>query len=395
MPFPSWLPVLLGFLTAVGPISTDMYLPAFPALESDLGAPVGSAQITLATWFCGLAVGQITQGTLSDRFGRRAPLLVGTMLYTLGSAACALSPNLFWLSAFRAVTAIGASASMVIPRAMVRDLSDGLAAARLMSKLMLVMGVAPILAPSLGSAVLGIASWRAIFWFATGYGVLAAVVVGTLLPETLPAQHRVRLGVAGLVQRYAYIARERVFLTHAVMGGAAFFGMFAYIGGSSPVFIDGLGLSPARYALVFSTCAAGFIAASQVNARILPRFGMFRVIRAASRLYWCAAAALAAVAFSGHAGAVALIVPLAAAMTSLGFLMPNTTVGALSRHAAHAASASALMGTMQFAMGAVSGVAVGWLTDGTPRGMAALMLLGATATVLVDLCRPRPQPSGP
>jgi DHA1 family bicyclomycin/chloramphenicol resistance-like MFS transporter len=148
MAFASWLPLLLGFLTAVGPISTDMYLPSFPALETALGAPVGSAQITLATWFGGLAVGQITQGTLSDRFGRRGPLLVGTLVYTLGSAACALSPNLFWLSVFRAATAIGASASMVIPRAMVRDLSDGMAAARLMSKLMLVMGVAPILAPS-------------------------------------------------------------------------------------------------------------------------------------------------------------------------------------------------------------------------------------------------------
>jgi DHA1 family bicyclomycin/chloramphenicol resistance-like MFS transporter len=390
MPFSSWLPVLLGFLTAVGPISTDMYLPSFPALEQALGVPTGSAQITLATWFAGLAVGQITQGSLSDRFGRRGPLIVGTMLYTIGSAGCALAPNLFWLSAARAVAAIGASASMVIPRAMVRDLSDGLAAARLMSKLMLVMGVAPILAPSLGSAVLGIASWRAIFWFATAYGVVAGIAVWLALPETLPERHRVKLGLAGLVQRYVSIARERVFLTHAVLGGAGFFGMFAYIGGSSPVFIEGLGLSTAQYALVFSLCAGGYIAATQVNSRILPRFGMFRVIRAATRLYWGAAAVLAAVAFSGHASAPALIVPIFVSMTCMGFVMPNTTVSALSRHAAHAASASALMGTMQFMMGAVSGVVIGLLTDGTPRGMAALMLAGATGAVIADLCRPRP-----
>ncbi len=390
MPFASWLPLLLGFLTAVGPISTDMYLPSFPALENALGAPTGSAQITLATWFAGLAVGQITQGTLSDRFGRRGPLLVGTMLYTAGSAACALAPSLVWLSAFRAVTAIGASASMVIPRAMVRDLSDGLAAARLMSKLMLVMGVAPILAPSLGSAVLGFASWRAIFWFATAYGALAGLLVWRALPETLPPRHRVKLGLGGLLQRYRGILRERVFLTHAALGGAAFFGMFAYIGGSSPVFIEGLGLSTAQYALVFGVCSAGFITASQVNARVLPRFGMFAVVRAAARMFWVATAALAVVAFSGHVTAPGLIVPLAVAMTSMGFLLPNTTVGALSRHAAHAASASALMGTMQFAMGAVSGVAIGLLTDGTPRGMAALMLLGATGAVAVDLLRPRP-----
>jgi DHA1 family bicyclomycin/chloramphenicol resistance-like MFS transporter len=389
MLFASWLPLLLGFLTAVGPISTDMYLPSFPALEEALGAPTGSAQITLATWFAGLAVGQITQGTLSDRFGRRGPLLVGTLVYTLGSAACALSPNLFWLSVFRAFTAIGASASMVIPRAMVRDLSEGLAAARLMSKLMLVMGVAPILAPSLGSAVLGFASWRAIFWFATAYGALAAMLVWRLLPETLPAQRRVKLGVVGLIQRYLSIVRERVFLTHAVLGGAAFFGMFAYIGGSSPVFIEGLGLSTAQYAGVFGVCSAGFITASQVNARILPKLGMFRVIRLAARGFWCAAAVLTVVAFSGHVSAPALVLPLMLAMTCMGFVLPNTTVSALSRHAAHAASASALMGTMQFAMGAVSGVVIGWLTDGTPRGVAALMLLGATGAVVVDLFRPR------
>jgi len=390
MAFSPWLPILLGFLTAVGPISTDMYLPSFPALEAALGAPTGSAQITLATWFAGLAVGQITQGTLSDRLGRRGPLIAGVVVYTLGSAGCALAPSLFWLAAFRAVAAIGASASMVIPRAMVRDLSDGLAAARLMSKLILVMGVAPILAPSLGSAVLGIASWRAIFWFATAYGVLAAVLVWLALPETLPEQRRVKLGIGGLAQRYVSIARERIFLTNAVMGGAAFFGMFAYIGGSSPVFIQGLGLSTARYALVFSLCAGGYIAASQVNPRVLPRFGMFRVTRMAGRAYWCAAAVLTAVAFSGHVSTPALIVPLLMAMTSMGFVMPNTTVGSLSRHAAHAASASALMGTLQFIMGAVSGIAVGLLTDGTPRGMAALMLLGATGAVIVDIYRPRP-----
>jgi DHA1 family bicyclomycin/chloramphenicol resistance-like MFS transporter len=181
-----------------------------------------------------------------------------------------------------------------------------------------------------------------------------------------------------------------VFLTHAVLGGAGFFGMFAYIGGSSPVFIEGLGLSTAQYALVFSLCAAGFIAASQVNARVLPRFGMFRVIRVATRLYWGAAAVLAAVAFSGHASAPALVGPIFVSMTCMGFVMPNTTVSALSRHAAHAASASALMGTLQFMMGAVSGVVIGLLTDGTPRGMAALMLLGASGAVIADLCRPRP-----
>jgi len=220
--------------------------------------------------------------------------------------------------------------------------------------------------------------------------VVGGILVWLALPETLPEVRRVKLGLGGLVQRYAGIVRERIFITHALMGGAGFFGMFAYIGGSSPVFIEGFGLSTAKYALIFGLCSAGFITASQINARVLPRFGMFRVIRASIRLFWLAVLALTVVSFSAHASAVALVPPLMLAMTCMGFVLPNTTVGALSRHAAHAASASALMGTMQFLMGAVSGVVVGMLTDGTPRGMAALMLLGATGAVIIDMFRPRP-----
>src|SRR5579859_2800345 len=159
MPFPVWLPALLGLLSAVGPISTDMYLPAFPAIEAALGGRPGTAQVTLATWFLGLAVGQITQGSLSDRFGRRGPLIVGTGLFTVASIGCALAPDLATLSAMRLLAAIGGSASMVVPRAIVRDLSDGHAAARMMSRLVLVMGVAPILAPTLGGFVLATLGW--------------------------------------------------------------------------------------------------------------------------------------------------------------------------------------------------------------------------------------------
>jgi DHA1 family bicyclomycin/chloramphenicol resistance-like MFS transporter len=177
MGYPSWLPILLGFLTAVGPVSTDMYLPAFPAIEASLGAGDGSAQLTLATWFVGLAFGQLTQGSLADRFGRRRPLLVATAFYTLASAGCALSPNLATLSAMRFLAGFSGSASMVIPRAIVRDLADGHEAARLMSRLILVMGAAPILAPTLGGLVLGFGSWRTIFWIATAYGAICTVLV--------------------------------------------------------------------------------------------------------------------------------------------------------------------------------------------------------------------------
>lgn len=389
MTFPTWLPLLLGVLTAVGPVSTDMYLPAFPAIEASFGTAPGTAQITLATWFAGLAVGQITQGTLSDRYGRRWPLLAGTILYTVASAGCALATDLVSLSVWRAVAAFGGSASMVIPRAIVRDMADGHAAARLMSRLMLVMGAAPILAPTLGGAVLGVASWHMIFWFAFVYGVVSIALVWRFLPDTLPERMRVRLRPGALAVRYLTILRDRSFLTHALVGGFCLFGMFAYLGGSPPVYIEHFHLTPPEYGMIFGTGAAGFIAASQVNARILPRFGFGRVMRAGILAGLVSIAALMVTAFSGRGGVVGMFLPLACAIASMGFIMPNAAVGAMSRHAAHAGAASAMMGTLQFILGALSGVLIGLLTDTTPRAMACLMLGGMLCAAVADRLRPR------
>jgi DHA1 family bicyclomycin/chloramphenicol resistance-like MFS transporter len=392
---PSWLPLLLGFLTAVGPASTDMYLPAFPAIEASFGSPAGSAQYSLAAWFAGLAVGQITQGTLSDRLGRRLPLIVSTALYTLSCVACALAPSILFLSVVRFFSAIAAAAGMVIPRAVVRDVADGHAAAIMMSRLMLVMGAAPILAPSLGGAVLAFADWRWIFWIMTAYGTIALVLVCALLPDTLPPERRVHLSAADQFRRYRHIARERGFLTYAAVGGFGTFGFFAYLGGSSPVFIEGFGFSPAEYGVLFGACAAGLIACSQINAALLPRFGVSRLLRAATLIDLAATAALLGVALAGVHSLAAVLAPLFVFVSCAGFVNPNSTVGALSRHGAHAGSASALMGMGQFVLGAVSGLLVGVLTDGTPRGMAGLMLVGAAGMVVADYCRPHPYSGRP
>lgn len=388
MTFPAWLPILLGFLTAVGPVSTDMYLPAFPAIEAAFGGRPGTAQITLATWFAGLAIGQITQGTLADRFGRRGPLIVGTAVYTLGTVGCALAPDLLTLSLCRLVSAFGGSASMVIPRAIVRDLADGHAAARLMSRLMLVMGAAPILAPSLGGLVLAFAGWQAIFWICAAYGAIGCALVVVLLPDTLPPERRVRLGIAGLVSRYGMILRERSFLTYALAGGFTTFGLFAYIGGSPGVFIDLYRLSPPAYGALFGACAAGFIACSQVNPRLVMRFGLERVLRAALRVTLAATSVLLVVAFIEPRNFLFIAAPIFVNMACGGFILPNATVGALSRHASHAGSASAVMGTMQFVLGAVSGLLVGIASDGTARPMAVLLVTGALSATIADLRRP-------
>jgi DHA1 family bicyclomycin/chloramphenicol resistance-like MFS transporter len=386
---PTWLPSLLGLFIAVGPAATDMYLPAFPAVEATFGTEPGTAQITLATWFAGLAVGQITQGSLSDRFGRRIPLIVGFCVFTLATLGCALAPTLTALAIFRAIAAFGGSAGMVIARAVVRDLAEGQAAAIMMSRLILVMGVAPVLAPTIGGAILAFAHWRVIFWLLTIYGTACIVTAWKTLPETLPEERRTRLTLAGQAARYLMILREKTFLTHAIMGGCSSFCMFAYLSGCSPVFEDGFGLNPSEFALIFGLCAVSLVSCAQLNARLLPRFGLNRMLTSVAWVSFTGTLAFVALAFSGVHVLWAIVAPLVLVIGCQGFNNANATAGALARHAGHAGSASALMGTFQFGLGASSGVLVGFLTDGTPRGMAAMMACGMLGAVIADRFRPR------
>lgn len=388
-PIPAWLPSLLGYFIAVGPAATDMYLPAFPAVEQTFGTAPGTAQLTLATWFAGLAVGQITMGTLTDRFGRRTPLIIGTATFTLAAIGCALAPSLTWLAIFRGLAAIGASAGMVVPRAMVRDLAEGNHAAVLMSRLVLVMGVAPILAPSIGGAVLTFAHWRVIFWILALYGAGGCAMAWRLLPETLPPDQRIRLNPTRQFSRYGSILRDRGFLTHAAMGAGGSFCMFAYLAGSSPVFILGFGLPPWQFALIFGLCSCGLIAGSQINARMLPRVGLSFMLRLIAWVSLAATATLTVLAFAGVHVLPLIVAPIFVALSCQGFSNGNTTAGALQRQAGQAGSASALMGMAQYTLGATSGLLVGVFTDGTPRGMAALMLCGALGMVVADRLRPR------
>jgi DHA1 family bicyclomycin/chloramphenicol resistance-like MFS transporter len=385
---PRWLPLLLGFLTAVGPLSTDMYLPAFPAIEAELGRGWGGVQATLSAWFLGLAVGQLVQGTLADRLGRRRPLIIGTAVYTLASIGCALASDMAMLSLFRCVAAFGGAASAVIPRAMVRDLATGLAAARLMSRLMLVMGAAPILAPSLGGLLLEAGGWRSIFWVSAAYGAASCLLAAWLLPETLPPERRLRRSPLALDRDFGRIGAERGFLANAVMGGAAMFMVFAFIGGAPEVYIEQYGIAPARFGLLFALSATGFIGATQLNPWLLGRFGHL-VPRYALFAALLAVLVLAGSAFTGLGGFMGLYLPACVALACTGLVFPNAAVGALARHAKRAGSASALLGTLQFGLAALGAALVGALTAGTAQPMAILMLLGIGAAVLAELARPR------
>ncbi len=386
--------LLLGALSAVGPLSTDMYLPAFPTLDAAFGSGAGSAQITLAAWFAGLAVGQFTQGPFSDRLGRRLPLLVGMSIYTIGSAGCALSQSLWSFTAWRFVAALGGSAGMVIPRAVVRDVATGPQGARIMSQLMLVLGVVPILAPTLGGLVLSVASWRWIFWIATVYGVISITAVGACLPDTLPVAHRLRLPAIEVLQRYVTIVRDRSFLSNTFICGFSTFTIFAYLSGAPVAFERILHFSPAGFGVMFGINAACYILCTQINAHIVHRVGVGPLLDFGIWLLSAAAVVFLALSLTGIAGAgrpVAFVsVPIAILMASMGFISPNAAMFALASHARHAGSASALLGTLQFSLGSVSGIAMGLLAANSLLPMAAVICCGAIGINLADASRKRP-----
>lgn len=389
MPYPRWLPLLLGFLQAVGPISIDMYLPAFPAIEHEFGAAPGAAQVTLGTWILGLSVGQMLQGALADRFGRRPPLIFGTALYAAASLGCALSGSIFWLAFWRFWAAVGGSASMIVPRAVVRDVAEGHAAARMMSQLILILGAAPVLAPSLGGLVLQVASWRGIFLITAAYGALGCLLAARFLPDTLPVEARVRLHAATLLARWRGILTERVFITHALLLSGVSFALFAYLGGSPTTFIVHYRLSPGRFAVIFGGVAAMYVACSQLNIGLTRRLGLARTLTVTTTAYLALALGVLALAVTDAAGPIFMGAMLALTQGLTGFIAPTATVGALTRHAAHAGSASALLGTLQFLIGSSSGFLMAWLTDGTALPMAGLLALGAVGVKLADLARPR------
>jgi DHA1 family bicyclomycin/chloramphenicol resistance-like MFS transporter len=380
------LPILLGFLIAVGPISTDMYLPAFPAIARDLHS-TAAPQYSLASYFVGLAVGQMTQGALSDRLGRRLPLLVGLVIYTLASLGCWLSWDVSSLVVFRFLAALGCSAGVVIPRAMVRDLADGPAAAKMFSQLMLVMGVAPIVAPMLGSICVAVADWRLIFLVSALYGLIAIAAIWFLLPDTLPLERRTRLGLIPVIVRYGAIFKERAFLTHALIGMFTSACLFAYLSATPQIFIAGYGWSGAGFAALFGVNSMAYIGYSQLNPSLVNRFGIGPVISVAVGILVLACLALVLLAWH-PLGPFPIVAALLVSEAGFGLVSPCAMVGALSRHQAHAGSASALLGTMQYTGGAVAGLAMGMLADGTARPMASAMLLCALAAALAASRRP-------
>jgi DHA1 family bicyclomycin/chloramphenicol resistance-like MFS transporter len=380
---PGRLPLILGSLTALGPLSIDMYLPSFQALARDLAARPAQVQLTLAVFFIALGIGQAFYGPLSDRYGRRRPLCFGLALYVAASAACALARSIEALVAWRFVQAIGGCAGMVIARAVVRDRFDEREAARFFSLLMLVTGLAPILAPSVGGQIVVFLSWRAIFWTLAAFGFYGLAAVVFLLPESLPATRRAEGGLGPALHVYARLLRDRAFMRHALSGALVISGMFAYIFGSPFIFMQIYGVPPERFGWIFGTIALGLISASQLNRFLLARVPASRILSGALVVTAVAGVALAATATTGAGGLAGLGAPLFVYVASLGFVLPNVIATALAAQGRNAGAASALLGTLQFGAGATVGLLLGILGNGTAVPMAGLIAACGLAALIV------------
>ena len=384
------LTIILGTLTAFGPLSIDMYLPGLPALAREFGGDATAAQLTLSLFFVGLALGQALYGPISDRYGRRGPLLFGCAVYAAASAACALAPTIGSLIALRCFQALGACAGQVISRSVVRDLFDARGSARMYSFLMLVTGLAPITAPLLGGQIIATAGWRAIFWLLCGFGLLCVALVLFGLPETLPRERRVSAGLGQALATYVRLLADRQFLGYALAGGCVFAGMFAYISGSPFVLIELYGVAPERFGWVFGANALGLVAASQLNRRLLARWGSDTILLAGLGLSCVAGLLLLAVAATGFGGLPGLLAPLFICIASVGLVTPNSSAGAMAPHGAVAGSASALLGTLQFVVGALAGALVGAWHASSAVPMAAVIAGCMIAALLLfqGLARP-------
>lgn len=381
--------VLLGTLTAIGPLSLDMYLPAFPAMTRDLGADQAGIQLSLTTCLIGLALGQLVTGPLSDRWGRRRPVLIGVVAYALLALACAAAPNAPALAAARFAQGVAGGMGVVVARAVVRDLYSGRDAAKYFSRLTLVFGVAPVAAPSVGSLVLRFGSWRAVFLTLAVIGALLAVAVALRLPETLPMERRSTGGLAATARTMRSLAADRVYLGYALTQGFAFAGLFAYISGSSFVFQDVFGVSAAVFSVLFGVNALALVATGQLNARLLDRFSPRRLLVTTLVVGLVTAVGVLTGALAGSLAVTA--VALFAFVGSLGMVMPNSTALALDAHARHAGTAAALMGGVQSVVGALAAPLVGLGGEGSALPMATV-LAGAAAlslTAVLTLTRPR------
>lgn len=387
---PGWL-ILLGALTAIGSLSIDMYLPSFPTIAKDFGVGSNLVQLTLAGFLVGLAVGQMFYGPLSDHFGRKPPLYFGLGLYTLASIACLFAPDVTMLIFARFMQGLGGCAGMVIGRAVIRDRMGAAGSAKAFSLLMLVMGVAPILAPLIGGEVLKLWGWRVIFGGLACFGLICLIAIHNTMRETLNREDAAPLHLGRVLKQYGSLMVDRQFLAYALSGGLLQAGLFAYITGAPFVLIELHGIKPENFGWIFGTNAIGLIAASQLNARLVGKLSPDIIL---GRALWLPAGLTLIIMLlvaSGVHSLPLLLVGFFGFLASYGFISPNASAIALSQQGHQAGTASALMGTVQFSLGIVAGVSMSLWHDGTALPLMMVMTICSLGALLLHRYIARPE----
>lgn len=389
---PTWGEIiLLGALTAIPAMSIDLYLPSLPTIASSFEASAGGAARTVSAFFLGLAIGQFVYGPMSDKYGRRPPLMFGAVVYIAASLFCAVAPTIDALIAGRFVQALGACAGMVIPRAIVRDRYDHNETARIFSLLTLVMGVAPILAPLLGGWLLTVTSWRALFGVLTAFGICLGAATWLRLEESRSEATALQARGENAWGAYKSLLSQRRVVGYTLAGalnGACF---FTYISASPDIVIRYFGFPAEHFGWVFGINAAGLIGMSQVNRALLSRWSPDQVLSVGCLAVVGFAALLTLCSVTGLGGIIGVLGPLFLIIATYGFVSANTTAGALSVDPTRAGSVSALVGGSGFGAGAIASAVAGWLGDGTPTPVAYVMLAASTlaAVSLYTMALPR------
>jgi MFS transporter, DHA1 family, multidrug resistance protein len=384
--------VVLGLLVALGPLTIDMYLPALPRIADELSVSSSVAQLTLTGTLAGLALGQLIVGPLSDSLGRRRPLMAGIVLHMLASLMCLFAPNIAVLGVARSLQGVGAAAAMVVAIAVVGDLFTDSAAATVMSRLMLVLGVAPVVAPSLGAAVLLYASWHWVFAVLVVLAGALLLLAALALPETLTPGHRRPLRVGGIIATYGELLRDLRFVILVLVAALGMSGLFAYVAGASFVLQGHYGLDQQAFALVFGAGAVALIASTQLNVVLLRRFSPQAIVvwaLVASSLFGAVFVALAA---AGVGGLAAFVVPIWAILAAMGLVIPNAPALALSRHPDAAGTSAALLGAAQFGLGAAVAPLVGVLGN-DELALAVVMTVGMVVALFALLVTGLPKPA--